>query len=209
VHGTACDSNPCDNDRTDKTEGRRHELYTDNFFSSPELYDDFANKQIYCCGIVRPNRSCMLQDTAPKTIKLKRGNIHIRTRADLMAILWCEKRYICMLMNIHDVPAEGNYCNEGGRAIKLQIVMYYNHHIGYVDTGDRLANNYSISHRTFKWTKKMFIHLLEMAIPNSYILNSSCEGKKISHRLSIYPHEKYVGTCWTRTDNMNEIKQTS
>ena len=71
---------------TRKTEGHRHELYRDNFFSSLELYDDFANKQIYCCGTVRP------QDLAPKTIKLKREDIHIRTRADLMAILWWEKR---------------------------------------------------------------------------------------------------------------------
>jgi hypothetical protein len=48
-----------------------------------------------------------------------------------------------MLMNIHNVPAEGNYCNEGGKTIKLQIVMYYNHHNGYVDKGDRMANSYS------------------------------------------------------------------
>ena len=31
-------------------------LYMDNFFSSPELFDNLANKQIYCCGTVRPNR---------------------------------------------------------------------------------------------------------------------------------------------------------
>jgi hypothetical protein len=96
----------------------------------------------------------MLQDTAPKTIKLKRGNICIQIRADLMAILWWENRDICMLLNIPDVPAEGNYCNVGGKAIKLQIVTYYNHHNGYVDKGDRMANSYSISHRTFKCTKK-------------------------------------------------------
>jgi hypothetical protein len=189
-----------------KTKRRRHELYMDNFFSSLEIYDDLANKQIYCCGTVRPNRSCMPQDLALKTIKLKRGDIHIRTRADLMARLWWEKRDICMLMNIHDIPAEDKRCNEGGKGIKLQIVTYYNHHTGYVDKGERTANNYAISHRRFKWTKKLFFHLLDLAICNSYILNSSCEGKKISHRFSIYPHEEYVGTSWTITDNTKEVK---
>jgi len=58
---------------------------------------------------------------------------------------------IVMLMNIHNVPAEGNFCNEGGKAIKPQIVMDYNCHMGYVDTDDRMINSYSIS-RTFKWT---------------------------------------------------------
>jgi len=30
--------------------GRGHKLYMDNFFSSPELFDDLVKKQIYCCG---------------------------------------------------------------------------------------------------------------------------------------------------------------
>jgi len=50
-----------------------------------------------------------------------------------------------------------------------------------VDKGDRMANSYSISRCTFKWTKKLCFHLLDLAILNSYILLSSCGGKKISH----------------------------
>jgi len=63
-----------------------------------------------------------------------------------------------MLTNIHNVPVEGNFCSEGVRAIKPQIVMDYNHHMGYVDKGERMANSYSISWLTFKWTKKLFFH---------------------------------------------------
>jgi len=98
----------------------------------------------------------MPQDLRPKTTKLKKGDIHIRTRADLTAIQWQDKRDVCMLTNIHNAPAEGNFCNEGGKAIKPQNVMDYNHHMGYVDKGDRMANSYSISHRTFKWTKNCY-----------------------------------------------------
>ena len=87
-----------------------------------------------------------------------------------------------MLMNIHNAPAEGNFCNEGGKAIKLQIVMDYNRHMVYVDKGDRMANSYSVSRRTFKWTKKLFFYLLDLAILNSYVLHSFCVGKKILRR---------------------------
>jgi len=87
-----------------------------------------------------------------------------------------------MLTNIHSAPVEGNFCKKGEKAIKPQIVMDYNHHMGYVDKGDRMANSYSISRHTFKWTKKMFFYLLDLAILNSYILHSSCGGKKMSHR---------------------------
>jgi len=77
----------------------------------------------------------------------------VRTRADLTAILWWDKRDICILTNIHSAPVEGNFWNEGGKAIKPQIVMDYNHHMGYVDMGDRMANSYSISQCTFNGQK--------------------------------------------------------
>jgi hypothetical protein len=54
--------------------------------------------------------------------------------------------------------------------------------MGYVDNTDRMANSYTASRRTWKWTKKLFSHLLDLTIVNSYILLSSCGGKKISHR---------------------------
>ena len=79
----------------------------DNFFSSPELFDDLEKKQIYCSGTVRPNRKGMPQDLKPKTTKLKSGDDRVRTRADLTSILWRDKRDQCVLTNIHNAPAEG------------------------------------------------------------------------------------------------------
>jgi hypothetical protein len=37
------------------------------------------------------------------------------------------------LTNIYNAPAEGNFCDNNGQAIKPQIVVDYNCHIGYVD----------------------------------------------------------------------------
>jgi len=87
-----------------------------------------------------------------------------------------------MLTNIHNGPAEGNFSNGGGKALKPQIVMDYNHHMGCVNKGDGMANSCSISHCIFKWMKKLFFHLLDLAILSSYILHSSCGVKKMSHR---------------------------
>ena len=81
-----------------------------------------------------------------------------------------------MLMNIHDSPVEGNFSNEEGKAIEMQIVMDYNHHMGNVDKCNRLAVSYSISCRPFKWMKKLFLHLLDLAILNGCILHSPCGG---------------------------------
>jgi len=51
-------------------------------------------------------------DLVPKTTKQKRGDIHVRTRADLTAILWQDKRGTWTLTNIHNATAEGKFCNE-------------------------------------------------------------------------------------------------
>jgi hypothetical protein len=53
--------------------------------------------------------------------------------------------------------------------------------MGYVDKADRMTNSYSISRRTWKWTNKLFFHLLVLTILNSFILLSSC-GAKLSQR---------------------------
>jgi hypothetical protein len=45
-----------------------------------------------------------------------------------------------------------------------------------------MANNYSIGRRKFKWIKKLFFHLLDLSILNSYILYTLCGSKKSSHR---------------------------
>ena len=164
---------------TKKIKGHGHKLYMDNYLSSPDLFDVLATKQIYCCGIVQPNRKGMPQDLAPKRIRLQWGDLQVWTRGDLTAILWRDKHDIHILTSIHDPPAEGNFHGSNGKAIKPQIVADYNCHMGYVDKGDRMANSYSINCRTWKRTKKLFFHLSDLAILNSNILFSSMGGKEI------------------------------
>jgi len=112
------------------------------------------------------------------------GDLQVWTRGDLTAILWRDKRKVRVLTYIHDPPAEGNFCNNNGKAIKPQIVADYNCHIGYVDKGDRMTETYSTNHRTWKWAKKLFFHLFDLAILNSCILFSSLGVRKF--RLGIF-----------------------
>ena len=67
------------------------------------------------------------------------------------------------------------------RAVKPQIVAQFNRHMGYVDISDRMANSYSMFRHTFKWSTKLFFHLLDLTVLNSWILISSC-GAKCTHK---------------------------
>jgi len=98
----------------------------------------------------------MPKDLKPTTLRLKRGDIRVTTRGDLMAVVWKDKRDVCLLTNIHNPPREGNYRNEHSNVIKLTSVADYNRHMGHVDNSDRLANSYTASRKTWKWTKSSF-----------------------------------------------------
>ena len=78
-------------------------------------------------------------------------------------------------------PAEGNFCDENNRPVKPHIVEWYNRHMGYVDNSDRMATSHSMSRRTLKWTTKLFFHLPDLTVLNSWIVLSSC-GAKYTHR---------------------------
>jgi hypothetical protein len=44
-----------------------HKLYMDNFFTSPDLFDDLYTRVINCCGTVRHNYKGMLKGTKTET----------------------------------------------------------------------------------------------------------------------------------------------
>ena len=139
----------------------------------------------------------MPQDLGPE--RMTQGDLQVWTWGDLTAILWRDKRDVRILTNIHDPPSEGNFCDNNGKAIKPQIVADYNHHMGSVDKGDRMTNSYSINHRTWKWTKKLFFHLFDLTILNCYILFSSLGVRKF--RVAIF-RTPYCRFYW-HTLNMN------
>jgi hypothetical protein len=52
--------------------------------------------------------------------------VQARTNGDLTAVVWKDKRDVHMLTNIHVSPAEGNFCDENGNALKPATVEDYN-----------------------------------------------------------------------------------
>lgn len=123
----------------------------------------------------------MPSDFGPTKLKLTKGDVRVRTRGNLTALAWKDRRYVYLLTNMDPPPEEGNFCDDSKRTVKPQIVERYNRHMGYVDISDRMASSYSMCRRNLKWTTKLFFHLLDLTVLNSWILLSSC-GAKCTHR---------------------------
>ena len=68
---------------TSRVEGLGHKIFMDNFFSSPRLFDGLDRRKI---KTVRPNRRDMPSDFGPKQLKLKRGDVRVRTRGGLTTL---------------------------------------------------------------------------------------------------------------------------
>jgi len=123
----------------------------------------------------------MPSDVAPKQLKLKRGDVQVRTRGGLTTLVWKDRREVYMLTNMDPQLAEGNFCDDSNRPVKPYIVEWYNQHMGYIDNSDHMANSYLISRCTIKWTMKFFFHLLDLKVLNIWIPLSSC-GTIYNHR---------------------------
>ena len=67
---------------------------------------------------------------------------------------------------------------------KPLVVEQYNLFMGGVDNGDQLLSYYEYSHRTLKWWRRGFFHLLDVAIVNAYImyLSTPCSGRRLTHK---------------------------
>ena len=55
--------------------------------------------------------------------------------------------------------------------------------MGGVDKSDQLLSYYGFSHRTVKWWRRAFFHLIDLAVVNSYILycGSQQSGRRYTH----------------------------
>lgn len=160
---------------TQEVKSTGHKLYMDSYFSSPLLFDDLLDRKINSCGTISQNRYGIPKDVG--LMKLKRGEIVTRVQRNLCLIRWKDKQDMFILTNMHAPPPEDRLLDEFGNAIKPLVVEDYNKHMGYVEKSVKMTNCYGVAKKSWKWTKKLFFHLLEVTICNAYILHKSVGGK--------------------------------
>ena len=152
----------------------RH-VYMDNFFTSPALYTELAERQTGACGTLRTNRTGVPQ--AVKTADPPLGEVMSQKEGKLLYITWKDKRRVNILSTIH---------NSSTYTKKLRSRFSENHHrdvdrpkaIGlyskYMSGGDitdqQLAYN-CLQHRMLKWWKKVVLcNLLEITMANAKVI---------------------------------------
>ncbi|XP_046987055.1 piggyBac transposable element-derived protein 4-like [Schistocerca americana] len=150
-----------------------HYLYFDNYFNSYNLLAGLQQRNIYACGTVQPTRKHLPKLKTDK--ELSRGEFDWRvSNCGILYLKWKDKRAVHLLSNFHspEVTTVTRRERDGSR-IELpcpQAVMDYNAHMNNVDKFDQLKKSYEISRRSKKWWHRIFFHLLDVSIVNSYII---------------------------------------
>lgn len=150
-------------------------IYTDRYYTSPELASELMKINTNLTGTVMTHRVGMPRGLKAKYKKMKKGDLFSFRKGNTVVVSWKDKRVVTLLStkskgskrNVTDVP---NKWPNQPPVTKPDVVIDYTKHMGAVDRSDHFISNYQFMRKTKKWYRKIFFWLLEVAIVNSYLL---------------------------------------
>lgn len=162
---------------------RGHHVYMDNYYTSPELFDEMHFRHTFACGTARAMRKGMPHSVTQKKFKKKqKGACVFRRNGPLLCFKWREKKDVLMLTTIHEaiLVDSGKKDRDGNIIEKPEAVYYYCQRMGGVDLNDQLLNYQNFLRKSVKWSRKLLIHFFNMLILNAYILNKVYGEQKLT-----------------------------
>ncbi|CAF1401911.1 unnamed protein product [Adineta ricciae] len=156
-----------------------HVLYMDNWYSSSVLYETLHDMKTGACGTVRPNRVGLPNMSK----KLKAGEKFSQFTDNLLYLKWYDRREVNMLTTIHndDMIITGKINQRTNEPIvKPLCIVEYNSNMGAIDKTDMQISFSECTRKTIKWYKKLFLHILDMALLNGYIIYKQKTGKRLT-----------------------------
>ena len=101
-----------------------YNVFTHNYYTSPELLSELFYRQTFATGTVQSNRKNM-----PKAVvraNLKKGESCFRRNGELLCIKWCDKRQVTVLTTIDDaVEICWKHNRQGNAAVKPKALVEY------------------------------------------------------------------------------------
>ena len=150
----------------------------DNFYNSPNLAKLLYKQKTHVVGTLRMNRKNVPKDLTK--LKLKSGDVQYRTCYPITYV-WRDKRDVNFITRLHHASTaavSGNANRETGQPIiKPVAILDYNRHMGAVDKYNQMVLVNLSVHKTLKWIKILFFHLLDLSTTNAYIFYCKQEKK--------------------------------
>ncbi|XP_062604100.1 piggyBac transposable element-derived protein 4-like [Saccostrea cucullata] len=156
-----------------------HILYCDNYYSSPQLFMDLWVLGTGATGTVRPYRKGIPEKM--KKIQLtNRGDTATAHYGPLSCLKYQDSKTVYLISTTESSTnvETGHHCFiQNQIKVRPSMVQTYDKKMGAVDRHNQMIENYKLPIKTLKWWKKLFFHIMNVAIVNSYILyKESCKA---------------------------------
>lgn len=169
-----------------------HKLFFDNYFSSFQLFEILAQKQIYAAGTIRLDRFAKPPFKSDSDMKkMGRGCSEeiVNSNGTVACIKWYDNKCVALASNyigIGKTDTAKRHDKTKNCKISIdrpQIVQNYNMNMGGVDLMNQMVSYYRIYIRSKKWTLRVISHFIDFAIANSWIeYKLDCERSHVPER---------------------------
>uniref|UniRef100_A0A9J7X5K1 PiggyBac transposable element-derived protein domain-containing protein n=1 Tax=Cyprinus carpio carpio TaxID=630221 RepID=A0A9J7X5K1_CYPCA len=190
----------------DRLAGHGYRLFMDNLYNSVRLCECLLDVKTHVCGTIRKNRGepPVIRDV--RNADLRIGETIMRHNENVM---------VSVCSTIHAAYTGDNVqrrakTQNGWRTKSFPCpapVTAYNQHMGGVDLSDQLLQYYSTQHKTMKWYRKLFLHFLDIAATNAFIVHKELYGtmthkefmeELIAELCGVHYAAHYAGLCLLR-----------
>lgn len=145
-----------------------HAIYLDNFYNSVSLASKLLSNDTYCTGTLRENRK--YNPEVVVRAQIPKGSTIAQYAEGMMVGLWKDKKKVIYISTEFENKMVTAINKRNEEKTKPLPIVQYNAHMKGVDRADQLLSYYPCERKTIRWYKKMFIHVLQVLLINSFYL---------------------------------------
>ena len=160
-------------------------IYTDNFFTSPNLCKWLLERNTYSVGTSKNNRlNFPVKFKIKSQKKMKDKELKFASANNILALKFQDKRTTVHFLTTYSKQIDWITKNKKYKDIdRLECVDDYNKYMHGVDIHDQKLASFTIMRRHLKWYRKLFLYLLDMCILNaSIIFHEYVQGKNSKNK---------------------------
>ena len=154
-------------------------VYMDNYYTTVKLAKFFTEHKTGLIGTMRRNR-IKLDKNSPMPEKHGQYSFFLNQDLDMTLVIYNDKSLVYILSNVELPRILAPKLKHKKFAYgKPNCIMDYNMGARGVDFCNRRTTKYRYGHKIFKWWKACYLHLLHLAVSNSFAIYHEFKQKDL------------------------------